>query len=288
VADVETLRDKVAIVTGASRGIGAVTATALARQGARVVCAARTLNEGDNPLLEGSLTTTVQRIEAGGGAASAVVANLADEDGCRAIVDHARERFGPVDILVNNAAVGFFGSTAALKLSRWNLAMQITVTAPLLLSQLVLPDMIARGAGRIINVSSESAAGPGPGPYADAGLGDTTYGAQKAAIERLTQGLAQELGAHGVGVAAIAPSLLVPTPGALFNQLVTGEDDPRAETPSYMADAICLLATLPCAEMTGRVVYSQQLLLEQGVIDRGAGRGVDQTMVISGYAAAGG
>jgi NAD(P)-dependent dehydrogenase (short-subunit alcohol dehydrogenase family) len=281
------LTDKVAMVTGASRGIGAAIAAALAAEGAAVVVSARTEQEGDNKFLEGSLATTVQAIEAAGGEASAIPGNLATEDGCRAIAEAAIDRYGRVDVLVNNAAVAFFGDLVDLKFSRWNVSWQVTVSAPVLLSQLVLPGMIERGEGRIVNLSSESAIGPGRGPYPAEQpiVGDTAYGAQKAAIERLTQGLAQEVYAKGIGVAALAPSLIVPTPGALFNNAIDGFDDPRAEDPAHMAKAATLLATLPLDEMSGRMVYSQQLLAERGLLDRPAGLGVNSRWV-TGYASA--
>ena len=107
--------------------------------------------------------------------------------------------------------------------------------ATFLLSKLVLPGMLERGWGRIVNVTSESAIGPGAAPYSGALVGDTAYGAQKAAIERFSQGLAEEVYPDGVGVAAIAPSLIVPTPGALANGQITGVDDPRVEDPALHA-----------------------------------------------------
>jgi citronellol/citronellal dehydrogenase len=281
----QSLEGKVVLVTGASRGIGADTARRLAAAGARVVCSARTLREGDNKFLEGSLEGTVAAIGEGGGEAEAVVSNLAEEESCAALVAAAEAAYGPVDVLVNNAAVGFFGPAVDLKPSRWNLSWRVTVSAPIFLSQLVLPSMIERGGGRIINVSSESAIGPGHGPHGrDPELiGDTAYGAQKAAIERFTQGLAVEVEGAGVGVAALAPSQIVPTPGALFNQLISGVEDPKAEQPTFMPEAILLLATLPLEAMSGRVVYSQQVLHEHGRLEAGAGLGFDGRP-LSGYA----
>jgi NAD(P)-dependent dehydrogenase (short-subunit alcohol dehydrogenase family) len=281
----QSLQGKVVLVTGASRGIGAETARRLAAAGARVVCSARTLHEGDNEFLEGSLEGTVTAIRAAGGEAEAMVANLAEEESCAALVGAAEAAFGPVDVLVNNAAVGFFGPMVGLKPSRWNLSWRVTVSAPIFLSQLVLPSMIERGGGRIVNVSSESAIGPGRGPHGREPvlIGDTAYGAQKAAIERFTQGLAIEVEGTGVGVAAVAPSQIVPTPGALFNRLITGPEDPKAEKPAFMPEAIFLLATLPLEEMSGRIVYSQRMLLEQGQIEAGSGLGFDGRP-LSGYA----
>jgi NAD(P)-dependent dehydrogenase (short-subunit alcohol dehydrogenase family) len=209
-----------------------------------------------------------------------------DED-CERVVEATRSTYGQVDILINNAAVAFFGPTMELTVSRWVASWRVTVHATFLLSKLVLPKMIERGWGRIVNVSSESAIGPGRGPHPDGEIiVDTTYGAQKAAIERLSQGWAQEVYGHGIGIAAIAPSLIVPTPGALANAQITGPDDPRAEDPRYMPEAIRLLVTEPLDEMAGRMVYSQQLLVEKGLLEGGGGLGVDAGRRVSGYARA--
>jgi citronellol/citronellal dehydrogenase len=279
-----TLDGQVVIVTGASRGIGAAIAARLAREGARVVCVARTEAEGDHRL-PGSLTHTMRLIRAEGGEATAVALSIDTDDACRELVQAARDAYGQIDALVNNAAVGVFGDFTELKVSHWQLSLRLNCHAPFMLSQLVLPEMIERGAGRIVNITSESAVGPGQGPY-DLGvppLGDTIYGAQKALLERLTQGLAQEVYPAGVGVCALAPSQIVPTPGALLNKQVTGEEDARAEPSSFMADAVALLLTQPLDQVSGRVVYSQQLLLEHNFIRHGAGLGADPAVAVSGY-----
>lgn len=275
---------KVVIVTGASRGIGADTAKALAERGARVVCAARTVTEGDH-VLKGSLESTIAAITGAGGTATAVAVSLDKDEGCEALVQAAHDAYGRVDVLVNNAAVAFFGRTLDLKPSRWVLSWRVTCHAPFLLSRLVLPEMIERGEGRIVNITSESAVGPGSGPYAEDAplIGDTAYGAQKAMIERMTQGLAQEVYQQGIGVSAVAPSLIVPTPGAMFNSIITSEDDPRLEPSSYMAEAIRLLITEPLDKVAGRVVYSQELLMEYGTITDGRGLGADPARTTTGY-----
>jgi citronellol/citronellal dehydrogenase len=107
------------------------------------------------------------------------------------------------------------------------------------------------------------------------------YGASKAALERFTQGLAQEVYEHGVSVTCFSPSQVVPTPGTVFHKLVDGLDDPRGEPPEMMARAALLLATEPCDRVTGRVTYSQQILKEFGWIDEARGTGLDRAG--SGY-----
>ena len=271
------LDGKTAIVTGASRGIGAAIATLFAAEGARVVCAARTLHEGDHRLLEGSLAGTVTLIEAAGGAARAVPADVSDEASCRALVAAARTAFGPVDILVNNAALTYYQPIADMPTSRWVRAFAVDVHGPFMLAKLALEDMIPRRSGAIVNISSGAAIGPGRGPYADTAVrGGTMYGAVKAALERFTQGLAQEVAQYGgISVAAVSPSRVVPTPGTVYHKLVTGLDDPRGEPPDYMARAALVLAASPAARVNGRVTYSQQILHEFGLLAHPAGRGVD-------------
>jgi NAD(P)-dependent dehydrogenase (short-subunit alcohol dehydrogenase family) len=271
------LDGKVAIVTGASRGIGQAIAELLAAEGARVVCAARTLHEGDHAMLEGSLNRTVQRIRDAGGEATAVAADVSTEPDCIRLVQDARTAYGPIDVLVNNAALSYFLPIAEFPAHRWMRAFAVDVHGPFMLSQQVLQDMIPRRSGAIVNISSGAAIGPGRGPYADKAVrGGTMYGAVKAALERFTQGLAQEMAQHGgITVAAVSPSRVVPTPGTVFHKLVTGMDDPRGEPPEYMARAVLLLATEPAGKVNGRVTYSQQILKEYGLLESASGRGVD-------------
>src|SRR5206468_5581099 len=164
-------------------------------------------------------------------------------------------------------------------------SMAVNFHAPFYLSQLVLEDMIPRGSGAIVNLTSGSAVGPGRGPYPEppAVLGGTLYGAEKAALERFTQGLAHEVYQYGVSVSCVSPSQVVPTPGTVFHKLVSGMDDPRGEPPELMAKAALLLATEPLDAVTGRVTYSQEILKEFGWITEAKGRGVDPTLPTSGY-----
>ncbi len=269
------LDGKVAIVTGASRGIGKATAQLFAAEGAKVVCAARTLSEGDH-MLEGSLSTTISQIEKAGGIAVAVQTDVSNEESCTWLVETTRQHFGPVDVLVNDAALNYYIPIKDYPVRRWVRAFAVNVHAPFILSQKVLPDMIERGSGAIINVSSGAAIGPGRGPYTEPGRADTMYGTTKAALERFTQGLAREVYQYGISVAAVSPSQVVPTPGTIYHKLVTGFDDPQGEPPETMSRAILLLATEPLDRVTGRVTYSQAILKEFGWIEKGKGIGIDR------------
>src|SRR5690242_5889422 len=143
---------KVAIVTGASRGVGAATAELLAARGCRVVCAARATDASPLPI-PGTIDDTVRRITEAGGNATAVPTNLASDDDVIAVVERTVAHFGGVDILVNNAAITFPGDLE-MSMKRFDLVMQVDLRAPLLLMKEVVPEMKRRGGGSIVNVSS--------------------------------------------------------------------------------------------------------------------------------------
>ncbi len=273
------LDGKVAIVTGASRGIGKAIAKLFAAEGAKVVCAARSLHEGDHKLFEGSLTTTVSEITAAGGIALAVQTDLSKEEDCIQLIAKAREAFGPVNILINNAAVSYFVPIKDMTLKQWDTSWAVGPRAIFILTKLVLPDMINRRSGAIVNISSGAAIGPGRGPYKDrepSAYSGTKYGAQKAAIERFTQGLAEEVYQYGISVAALSPSQVVVTPGTLYFGMAREPNDPRAEPVELMARAALLLVTEPLDKITGRVTYSQAILKEFGWITEARGIGIDR------------
>jgi NAD(P)-dependent dehydrogenase (short-subunit alcohol dehydrogenase family) len=271
------LDGRIAIVTGASRGIGEEIAKLFASEGARVVCAARTLNEGDHRLLSGSLAGTVAQIEQQGGKAVAVSVDVSKIEECERLVKAAEAAFGTPDILVNNAALTYYKNIVDYNPRHWAKAFEVNVHAPFNLSRLVLPGMLQLGRGAIVNISSGSAIGPGRAPFVNARpvSGATMYGATKAALERFTQGLAQEVQENGIAVAAVSPSQTVATPGTVYHKLMSGMDDPRGEPPTYMARAALLLASEPAAKINGRVTYSQQILSEYGLLQQPKGRGID-------------
>ena len=277
------LDGRIAIVTGASRGIGEEIARLFASEGAKIVCAARTLNEGDHRLLSGSLTGTVARIKDAGGEATAVAVDVSNVDDCEKLVAAAQETYGPADLLVNDAALTYYNRIVDYNVRHWVRAFAVNVHAPFILSKLVLPSMIERGSGSIVNISSGSAIGPGRAPFEGArpATGGTMYGATKAALERFTQGLAQEVAGNGIAVTALSPSQVVATPGTVYHKLVDSMDDPRGEPQEYMARAALLLASEPPETVNGRVTYSQEILGEYGLIDNPTGRGV--TTKGSGY-----
>jgi citronellol/citronellal dehydrogenase len=280
------LDGKTCVITGASRGIGADIARLFAAEGGRVVAAARTLREGEHQF-EGSLETTVSQIRAAGGEATPVAVDISREDECERLLETARSAYGPIDVLVNNAALTYFIPVKDYPTNKWMRSWAVNVHAPFILTRGALQDMVQRRSGAIVNISSAAAIGPGRGPYRNAwGRGSTCYGAEKAALERFTQGVAAEVYEYGVSVTCVSPSQVVPTPGTVHHNLVTGLNDPRGEKPELMAKAALLLATEPLDKVTGRVTYSQQILKEFGWIEEASGVGVDPRMPGTGYSRA--
>lgn len=263
------LKNRVAIITGASRGIGAAIAERFAAEGARVVITARTSAPGGR--LPGSLQEAEARIKAKGGQCLSVTGDLSTEADRERIITDTLAHFGGVDILVNNAAFARFGATCDQQPKHVQLSLGINFIAPLHLSQLAIPSMTERGGGWILNLSSDTSRKPEHGPYQENDrayrfhntASPSLYGATKAALERLTAGWAMELAQSGVAMNTLAPVEAVASEGAIDSGSI--DDQAFFEPIEAMAEAALALCSAPRKELTGRTVYSLNLLEELGV-----------------------
>ena len=247
------LAGAVALVTGASRGVGAATAVALAEAGCAVACAARATDASPLPI-PGTLDDTVRRITEAGGTAIAIPTNLAVDDDVRAMVETTLARLGPVDVLVNNAAITFPGDLD-LPMKRFDLIFAVDLRAPVIATQAVAPGMIERGTGAIVNVSSAAALNAYPGQMA--------YGMAKAALERFTASLAEHLRPHGIPVNTFRIDVPVASEG--FLAALPDFDHSDWEPPEVAAEGILWMLDQP-PSYTGNNAGMARLRSEHGIM----------------------
>jgi citronellol/citronellal dehydrogenase len=247
------LTDKVALVTGASRGVGRAVAIALAQAGADVVCAARATD--DSPLkLPGTIDGTVREVEAAGRRALAVPTNLANEAEVAHMVRRTIKHFGRVDVLINNAAITFPGDLA-LPMKRYDLIMAVNLRAALQATQLVIADMRKRSAGAIINVSSAAGLHPYPGLMA--------YGMSKAAMERMTIDVAEQVRPQRIAVNTFRIDVPVASEGFVANLPEVDHDD--WEPTNVPAEGIIWMLRQP-PDYTGHNVGMVELRAAHGIM----------------------
>ncbi|ORC12958.1 SDR family NAD(P)-dependent oxidoreductase [Mycobacterium kansasii] len=274
------LAGRSALVTGASRGLGRAIALALAAEGAAVAVAGRTEQVWDDRL-PGTIGETVADIEAAGGRAIAVRADLTEHDDVARLVTQARDALGPITILVNNAAFTAPGRPPvpgaqphakpprptdgkpgwpgflSIPLAAYRRHFEISVFAAYELMQLACPDMIAAGRGWVVNITSVASRLPGDGPYPDrSGGGLPGYGGAKAALEHLTQCAAFDLAGHNIAVNALAPSKPILTPGLAYYAREFADTAPSDE----FARAAVELALVDAAVVTGRTIGHREVL----------------------------
>lgn len=249
---------KVALVTGASRGIGKAIAIRLAAEGAAVVVSASRFGAREG--LVGSLEQTVAEIRQAGGRAAPVVADLASDAERADLVARAEAAFGALDILVNNAAMGVWALPSACSLQDRRRMLEVNFHAPVDLMQQALPGMRKRGRGWILNIGSNAAEQPTP-PYRstpDAAQIIAPYGASKIPLERYTKGLAHEVWNEGIRINSLAPVAIVLTQeAAMFVGHIARANPDMAEPVEVMVEAALALVTGP---YTGLVVYSRPFL----------------------------
>ncbi|MBG8555297.1 3-ketoacyl-ACP reductase [Hymenobacter guriensis] len=215
----ESIKGKVALVTGAGKGIGRAVAIALAQEGAHVALLART---------ESQLQEVAAEIRALGGKTALAAADVADRAAVEAAVQQLSAELGPIDILINNAGIGTFAKFLDMEPTEWEHIIQVNLLGTYYVTRAVLPGMIERQRGDIINISSTAG---------QRGAATTSaYSASKFGVLGLTESLMQEVRKHNIRVSALTPSTIA-TPLALENKLTDGNPEKVAQ-PEDLAELI--------------------------------------------------
>lgn len=240
------LAGKVAFVAGASRGIGATVAMALAQAGAAVVVAARSEREGRLP---GTIHSVAGRIAESGGRALAVRCDVTSEESVQDAVAATVAEFGGIDILFANAGILCLDSVETTPMHRWQRCLDVNLTGVFLVTKAVIPHVRARGGGSLVAVTTTGVT------MIDRGA--NAYWVAKAGVERLYLGLASELKKDDIAVNCLSPSRVVLTEG----WGVAGKQIPpdMIEPPEAMANAAVLLAGQRASGVTGTVQRSESL-----------------------------
>jgi 3-oxoacyl-[acyl-carrier protein] reductase len=237
-----SLDGRVAMVTGASQGIGRACAVALAKAGAQVALAARNASK---------LAEVAAEIEAAGGKAMAFEMDLASEDSIKTVTKAVVAQYGKLEILVNNGGITRDNLMLRMKLADWNAVLQTNLTGAFLLTQAASSSMLKARWGRIINISSVV------GETGQAG--QANYAASKAGLIGLTMSLARELASRNITVNAVAPGYIAtPMTDVLNDQqrsaMLTQIPLDRAGTPEDVASAVVFLASDQASYITGHVL----------------------------------
>jgi NAD(P)-dependent dehydrogenase (short-subunit alcohol dehydrogenase family) len=267
----------VALVTGASRGVGAAVAVALAQAGCAVAVAARATRE--QPLkLRGTLEETLERIAAVGGRGLAVQTNLAVESEVVSMVERTAAHFGRLDVLINNAAITFVGDLS-IPLKRHDLVMEVNLRAPLIAIRQAVPHMQRAAAGAIVNLSSAAALAPFPGLM--------SYGISKLGLERLTVDVANQLAGQRIACNCFRIDIPVASEGFVAN--TPGQDRSGWEPCEVPAEGIVWLLRQP-PEYSGRLLSMFELRRDHGIMKSRAAQpytGNPPRQIITGIVARG-
>ncbi len=240
----DRMKGKVAIVTGASRGLGRAVALEFAREGASVVVSAR----GQSPTgLPGTPDDTASAIRADGGEAFSVACDVSDEAQVRAMVEQTVDRYGKIDVLVNNAGVMAIGYPfLELTPDVWDQSFGTNVRGPYLTCRHVIPVMMKQGGGNIINVGSRAANGPSPG----AGSG---YAPTKAAVHMFSFCLAEEMREHNIAVNVLSPGGLTSEGSSVIPW--ARHDWHERVAPEEVGPSAVYIALQDAGSMTGQVLF---------------------------------
>lgn len=265
--EARSLEGRVAIITGASRGIGRDLAVGLAGAGAAIVVAARSESVTD-PRLPGTIYTVAEEVKARGGRALPVKLDVTKDEEIEQMVKRTLETFGRIDILINNAAILVPGNTRTVQPRHLDLIYRINLRGPILCIRATLDAMVASGGGHIINVSSRAGVFPGPGPYAEDRAGGTRgsfYAMTKAGLERYSQALAMELQPDGIAVNVLSPAGRIATPGNKFAANNREHPDLEFEEALAMEKATVWLCRQDPRRYTGHILFDDDVVKEHGL-----------------------
>ncbi|MBB4689557.1 SDR family oxidoreductase [Amycolatopsis jiangsuensis] len=250
-----SLKDRTVFITGGSRGIGRAIALRAARDGANVVLAAKTAEP--HPTLSGTIHTVAAEIEEAGGQALPLAVDVRDSDRVADAVAAAAERFGGIDVLVNNASAVFLGDVESTPVKRFDLVFDINVRGTFLVSQQCIPYLRHSDNPHIVTLSPPIDLSPGW--FA----GRTAYTMSKYAMSMTVAGLAAELADNGVAVNALWPRTMIYTAAsAMFDIGAAG-----CRTEEIMADAAYEIVTSPAAKRSGEFLIDEDVLRASGVDD---------------------
>ncbi len=252
-----SLEGRTLFITGASRGIGKAIALRAARDGANVVIAAKTAEP--HPKLPGTVYTAAEAIEAAGGHALAVPTDIRFDDQVEAAVSRAVERFGGIDILVNNASAIHLAGTADMPMKRYDLMFDINARGSFLCTQKCLPRLRKAANPHVLNLSPPLAfEARWFAPHA-------AYALSKYAMSVWVLGMAEELRAEGIAVNALWPRTAIDTEAV---RLIMGEEQRlRCRTPEIVADAAHAILTKDSRTFTGRFCIDEDVLRDAGTTD---------------------
>ncbi len=252
------LLGKTLFITGASRGIGLAIALRAARDGANVAIAAKTADT--NPKLPGTIYSAAEEIEKAGGKALPIVCDIRSESDVQAAVATAAERFGGIDICVNNASAISLTDTATTEMKRFDLMYQVNTRGTFMVSKYCLPHLEKAKNPHILMLS------PPLDMKARWFTGHVAYSIAKYGMSLCVLGLAEELKPHGVAVNALWPRTTIAT--AAIGNLLGGERIMRASrTPEIIGDAAHLIFTQPSKTFTGNFIIDDTFLAAHGVTD---------------------
>ncbi|RLT34137.1 MAG: SDR family NAD(P)-dependent oxidoreductase [Chloroflexi bacterium] len=260
------LNGRVALVAGASRGIGADIAKYLAAAGAKVVVAARTEVQQD-PRLPGTIHSVVEEIKARGGEASPVVLNLRDGESIANAVKATVAQYGKIDIVVNNAAIFVPGTLETVQSRHIDLSFSVNVMGVILMMREVYPHLRAAGGGHIVNISSGGAIFPGPGPYDTTKVrsGDIFYGPQKSLIEHFSQSEGWRNQVDGISVNVLSPSGRIKTPGNLMASNDRENPNLDFDIADDMGKATVWICEQPATVLNGAILYDSEVVQSKGL-----------------------